>query len=63
MLFIYSEIYDNGQVDSSQEKHNAAPQNPVLSLFPSFFLPNVLCNPTDLIWKKKGPHLRRWLVT
>ena len=29
--------------------------------FPSFSLPHVLCNPTDLIWRK-GTHLRQWLV-
>ena len=28
---------------------------PVLSLFPSFSLPDVLCDPTDLIWRKGTP--------
>ena len=28
---------------------------PVLSLFPSFSLPDVLCDPTDLIWRKGIP--------
>ena len=28
---------------------------PVLSLFPSFSLPDVLCDPTDLIWRKWTP--------
>ena len=27
----------------------------VLSLFPSFSLPDVLCDPTDLIWRKGTP--------
>ena len=27
----------------------------VLSLFPSFALPDVLCDPTDLIWRKGTP--------
>ena len=26
-----------------------------LSLFPSFYLPDVLCDPTDLIWRKGAP--------
>ena len=26
--------------------------NPILSLIPSFSLPDVLCDPTDLIWRK-----------
>jgi hypothetical protein len=34
------------------------PLYPVLSLFPYFSLPGVLCDSTDLIWRK-GPHLRR----
>ena len=29
--------------------------NPILSSFPSFSLPNVLCDPTDLIWRKGTP--------
>ena len=28
---------------------------PVLSFFPSFSLPDVLCDPTDLIWRKGTP--------
>ena len=28
---------------------------PVLSLIPSFSLPDVLCEPTDLIWRKGTP--------
>ena len=28
---------------------------PVLSLLPSFSLPDVLCDPTDLIWMKGTP--------
>ena len=28
---------------------------PVLSLFPSFSLPDVLCDPIDLIWRKRTP--------
>ena len=28
---------------------------PVLSLIPSFSLPDVLCKPTDLIWRKGTP--------
>jgi hypothetical protein len=31
---------------------NTIPKYP-LSLFPSFSLPDVLCNPTDLIWRKE----------
>ena len=34
---------------------------PFLSLFPSFSHPDVLCDPTAIIWSKV-PHLRRWLV-
>ena len=34
---------------------------PVLSLFPSFSLPDVLCDLTDLICRK-GSHLSWWLV-
>ena len=30
-------------------------RTPVLSLFPSFSLPYVLCDPTDLIWRKGTP--------
>ena len=30
---------------------------PIRSLFPSFSLPDVLCDPTNLIWRK-GTHLR-----
>ena len=29
--------------------------SPVLSLFPSFTLPDVLCDPTDHIWRKGTP--------
>ena len=29
--------------------------NPVLPLFPSFSLPDVLCDPSDLIWRKGIP--------
>ena len=29
--------------------------HPVLSLFPSFYLPDVLCDSTDLIWRKGTP--------
>ena len=29
--------------------------HPVLSLIPSFSLPDVLCDPTDLIWRKGTP--------
>ena len=28
---------------------------PILFLFPSMSLPNVLCDPTDLIWRKGTP--------
>ena len=31
------------------------PQIPVLSLIPSFSLPDVLCDPTDLIWRRGTP--------
>ena len=31
------------------------PENPVLSLIPSFALPDELCDPTDLIWRKGTP--------
>ena len=30
-------------------------EHPVLSLIPSFSIPDVLCNPTDLIWRKGTP--------
>ena len=28
---------------------------PILSFFPSFSLPDMLCDPTDLIWRKETP--------
>ena len=28
---------------------------PTLSFFPPFYLPDVLCDPTDLIWRKGTP--------
>ena len=31
------------------------PNYPVLSLIPSFSLSDVLCDPTDLIWRKGTP--------
>ena len=29
--------------------------DPILSCFPSFSLPDVLCDPTELIWRKGTP--------
>ena len=31
------------------------PNDPVLSLFPPVSLPNVMCDHTDLIWRKRTP--------
>ena len=28
---------------------------PILSFFPSFSLPDLLCDPSDLIWRKRIP--------
>ena len=30
-------------------------KDPVLSLFPPFSLPDVVCDPNDLIWRKRAP--------
>ena len=40
---------------NSHEKDLDSASNPTLSLFPSFSLPDVLCDPTDLIWRKGIP--------
>ena len=35
--------------------HEVAVDPTALSLFPSFSLPDALCDPTDLIWRKGTP--------
>ena len=59
--WVSSEVTDfmrsrNMEEDMAEDRHIChLEMDPVFSLFPSFCLPDVLCDPTDLIWRKGAP--------
>ena len=51
-LFRKLQSRGNEQRTLNRRNNQSIHRHPVLSLFPSFSLPDVLCDPTDLIWRK-----------
>ena len=51
MILMHQDL--NYVIKAAEDKDN--PPHPILSFFPSFSLPNVLCDTTGTIWEKRTP--------